>query len=123
MVIGYTVLLMALILFLETIPIRYLLALSAITTVSGDYFGKLWSINHQTMTFVIAFILYATGGLFFIPTLAKESLVVSTIVWVLLAEVGNLAIGLLAFHEKIDVLQSFGLAFGFVAICIFAIRH
>lgn len=113
----------ALIAFLETFHLRYLLVLSALSTISGDYFGKLWSINHKPGLFLLAFILYASGGLFFIPTLIKESLIVSTVVYILLAQTGNLAVSLLIFHEKIDFLQSFGIAFAFVAILIFAIRH
>ncbi len=114
---------MLLVKYLEMVPLFGLLIFSALFTISGDYFGKVWSINHNLITFLLAFVLYAIGGLLFIPTLAKESLVVTTIIWVLLAEFGNLAVGLLLFHEKIDFLQSFGIAFGFIAICIFAIRH
>ena len=103
--------------------IRYLLAFSALFTITGDYFGKVWSINQKPFTFLVALIFYAIGSIFFIPTLSKESLVITTAVWLLLVQLGNLGVGLLLFHEKIDTIQTFGIAFAFVAMLIFAIRH
>jgi len=100
------------------IPVFVLLVLAAAATIAGDYVGKLWSLNLKPWTFWFAFTLYALTALFYFPTLLREGLIVTSILWTVLATVGFLAVGVLIFHEHLTLLQWFGVGLGVVSVII-----
>lgn len=103
---------------LGKLPVFALLLLAAIATVAGDYFGKLWSVDLRHAYFWIGFVLYALAGLFYFPTLLRDGLITTSIVWTILATAGFLIIGLLIFKEQLTLLQWIGVGFGIVAIIL-----
>lgn len=103
------------------VPVLLLLVLSATSVVVGDYFGKKWSIEQRSMWYAIAFLGYAGSSLFYLPTLLREGLVTTSIVWSLLSIIGFLFIGLVVFHEKLNGLQTIGVGFGVIALIILSV--
>lgn len=103
---------------LNKLPVWLLLCFSAMGVVMGDYFAKAWSINHKTLFLVAGFIGYFVSSFFYIPTLLREGLVVTSVVWSLLGIIGFLFIGLAVFHETLTTLQILGVVIGLIALIV-----
>lgn len=101
---------------LSKFPIIILITLAALTTVAGDYFGKLRSVNLSPWAFWAGFILYAVTAFFYFPTLLREGLIVTAILWTVLSTVGFFLVGYYIFGEELSTLQWLGVGFGVVAI-------
>lgn len=99
-------------------PVGVLLALSAISVIFGDYFAKVFSTNQKPIFYILAIIGYLGSGFFYIPTLFKEGLVITSIIWSILSTAGFLVIGLLIFKEHLNLLQTAGVALGFASILL-----
>ncbi len=104
--------------FFQKIPVLILLLLSATSVISGDYFAKFWSINGKTTYLLLAFLAYFFSGFFYIPTLLREGLVTTSVVWSLLSIVGFVVIGIVFFKESLTVAQAVGALIGIVALII-----
>jgi len=102
-------------------PVALMLVLSATSVVLGDLFAKVWSINQRGLFFGIAIVGYFLSGLFYIPTLLKKGLVITSVMWSLLSIVGFLLIGLLLFKESLTPLQIVGVLLGIVALIFLSI--
>lgn len=100
------------------LPVWLLLFLSASSVVTGDFFAKYWSQNQRGWALALAFIGYFGSGFFYIPTLLREGLVVTSLVWDLLGLLGFLVIGLLVFREHLTSLQIVAAALGVVALIL-----
>lgn len=68
--------------------------------------------------FVGAIVAYVFYGLFFIPTLTKEGLIVSALSVILINIIGFVLIGLIIFKETLSSYQIVGLLLGTVAILL-----
>ncbi len=108
--------------FLSKLPIWLLLSLSATAVITGDYLAKYWSVNQHWYYFVLAIFGYILTGIFFIPTLLKEGLVVSALIWVLLDTIGFTLIGLLIFKEILSGVQVAGLIFGLLSLTLLNLK-
>ena len=108
---------------LTKLPVVLLLIISACGVTVGDYFAKTWSINQKTVFLLIAFVGYFSATFFYIPTLLKEGLVVTSVIWSLFASIAFLAIGLIIFKETLTPMQLVGVALGVVALIILAFAH
>ena len=97
-----------------------LVTLAAISVILGDVFAKYWSQNQRMLYYVLGLIFYLLSGFFYIPSLLKEGLVVTSTLWSLLGIIGFLVIGLVFFKEPLTLLQGIGVAFGAVSLIIFA---
>ena len=106
---------------LAKLPVWLLLLISASGVIAGDYFAKYWSTNQRTIFAILSVAGYAVSALFYIPTLLREGLVVTSILWSILSILGFLAIGLLVFHETLAPIQWVGVAFGIICLVIFSI--
>lgn len=108
----------SLITFLESIPLLALILLSGVSLVAGDLAAKYWSENHKTIYFLLALASYILYGLFFIPSLTKEKLVIAALAVIIVNIIGFVFIGLVIFHEKLTTLQIAGLIFGLISIIL-----
>ena len=106
---------------LAKLPVIVLLLLSATSVVVGDYFAKSWSTNQKGIFLVIALTGYFFSGIFYIPSLLKQGLVITSIIWSLLSILGFLFIGLVLFQETLSATQMVGVGFGVVALILLAI--
>lgn len=106
------------IVLLSKLPNIILLLLAATSVTFGDYFAKYWSQNQKWQFYIITLIAYLGSGFFYIPTLLKEGLVITSIIWSLLSIIGFLVVGLLIFHEKLAFWQTVGVALGLMSLLI-----
>lgn len=97
-----------------------LIIISAISTVLGDYFGKLWSTNLKPEFFWLNVIFYTLSSLFFLPALLKASLTMTSIVWSLISILGFLVIGLIIFKETLTFTQIIAVIFGVISLVLFS---
>jgi|GEM_PF-850164 len=105
---------------MSKVPVGALLMLSAASVISGDYFAKLWSVNRSGTLLALALVAYACSGIFYTPTLIKNGLVVTSLIWSLVSTIGFLVIGFAIFKENLTFAQSVGVAFGVVSLLILA---
>lgn len=107
---------------IQGIPTGIFLLLSASSVILGDYFAKTWSVGRDPKCIVFALAGYLFSGIFYIPTLLKSGLVLTSTIWSI-AEIGGfLVIGLLLFNESLTVTQAFGVGLGVVSLVILSIR-
>ena len=107
---------------LGRLPMYLLLVLSATGVVAGDYFAKKWSIDQKTSYLLLAFFGYFSSSFFYLPTLLKEGLIITAVIWVLLSTIGFLFIGIVIFKESLNLFQILGVGLGVVAIILLAIE-
>ena len=100
------------------IPVWALLCFAAISVVAGDIFAKYWSANAKSVFYFAALIAYAFSGFFYIPTLLREGLVVTSVIWSILSIVGFLFVGIILFKETLTPLQIAGVVLGVIALII-----
>jgi multidrug transporter EmrE-like cation transporter len=108
---------------LGKLPVFSLLLLSALGVISGDYFAKYWSVEQRGWMYALAIVGYALSAVFYIPTLLREGLVVTSVVWVVLSTIGFLVVGILIFHETLTPLQWVGVGLGIASLLILTIAH
>ena len=106
---------------LSKFPVPLLLIMSAASVVAGDFFAKYWSLHTRSIFFVLAVIGYLGSSFFYIPTLLKEGLVVTSVIWSVLSIVGFLLVGLIVFKETLNPLQSVGVGLGVLSLIILSL--
>ena len=102
------------------LPVLALILLASASVIAGDYFAKTWSIEQRPIWGILALLGYFGSGFFYLPTLLREGLVVTSILWSLISIIGFLVIGLILFNESLDMLQTVGVVFGVVSLIILA---
>lgn len=105
---------------MNKIPVLILLIISAIFMITGDYFAKYWSINQKVIFFIIAFLTYSIAGIFYIPTLLREGLVITSVIWTVICSAGFLIVGLIIFKEHLTTWQTIGVMLGVISVFILA---
>jgi multidrug transporter EmrE-like cation transporter len=108
---------------LERIPTLFLLVIAAVAVIFGDYMAKCWSVERKGSLFALAITGYILTGLFFIPTLTRNSLSVNAVIWVLLDTMGFLFIGLVIFKEQLNFWQGVAVLLGTAALVLFALAE
>lgn len=107
---------------LQKLPLLLLLVLSAASVVTGDYFAKYWSIHTRNIFFVLALICYIGSSVFYIPTLLKEGLIVTSLIWSVLSIIGFLAVGFFVFKETLSTRETIGVILGVASLLILNIK-
>lgn len=102
------------------IPIILLLVLSALSVTTGDFFAKYWSTNGKNVFYLLAILGYIGSSIFYIPTLTKEGLVVTSVIWGVLSMVGLLIVGLFIFKENLTTLEMWGAGLGVASLIVFS---
>jgi drug/metabolite transporter (DMT)-like permease len=105
----------------EKIPIPVLLLLSGTGVVLGDLFAKYWSLNPRWSLFLVAMLGYFVSGFFYIPSLLREGLIITSLLWSLISILGFLFVGLVLFKEHLTAGQWVGVAFGIASLLILAV--
>lgn len=108
---------------LAKLPVWLLLLLSAAGVIAGDYFSKSWSVNQRVSLAALAIAGYACSAIFYMPTLLREGLIVTSVVWSVLSIIGFLVIGLFVFNETLTPLQWLGVGFGVVSLITLSFAH
>lgn len=100
------------------LPWQLSVLIAASGAVFADYLGKIWSTNQRGYLFIFALIGYMISGLFYLPTLLKNGLVLTSVVWSVLAIIGFLFVGLVLFNETLTQRQIIGVVLGVIALVI-----
>ncbi len=95
-----------------------LLGVSAASVILGDLAAKYWSLHQRPVFLFLALLGYFGSGFFYIPTLLRSGLVLTSVIWSVLSILGFLVVGLIIFHEVLTPLQLVGVAFGVLGILI-----
>ena len=103
------------------IPVLALLMISGIGVILGDVFAKYWSTNQRWSLLVATFICYFSSSFFYVPTLLRQGLVITSIIWSLIGFIGFLFVGLVIFKEGVNLWQGVGATFGLISLVILAI--
>jgi len=106
---------------LSKVPVMVLILLASISVIIGDYSAKTWSLNHKGIFLLLAFAGYFFSGFFYIPTLLREGLIVTSVIWGLLSTIGFITIGLVVFKEVLSVTQIVAVVLGISSILILTI--
>ncbi len=107
--------------FFSKIPVWALLSLSATSVILGDFFGKYWSTNSKTTFFFCAVVCYILSGIFYVPTLLREGLIITSLIWSLLSIIGFLLIGFVLFNETVTATQAIGIVLGIISLVLVSI--
>ncbi len=97
-----------------------LVVLSSISVIAGDYFAKSWSVSQKTGLYLLSLLGYLLSSFFYIPSLLKEGLVITAVVWDMISVIGFLFIGLVLFHETLTTLQWVGVGLGLASLAVLA---
>ena len=97
-----------------------LVTLAAISVILGDVFAKYWSQNQRLTYYLLGLVFYFLSGFLYIPSLLKEGLVVTSVLWSLIGTIGFVVVGLVFFKETLTLMQGVGVGFGVVALVILA---
>ncbi len=100
----------------NNIPVIVLLIISAIFVMIGDYFAKMWSIDRKYYYYILTLLFYYSGPIFYIPTLLRETLVITSLFWILFTTMGFLFVGIIMFKESFTINQMIGIVFGIISI-------
>lgn len=103
------------------LPLWSLLILSGTSVALGDFFAKSWSVERRSWLILAMVLGYFFSGFFYLPTLLKGGLIVTSMIWSLLSTLALVAIGLFIFHESLTSLQIVGLILGTVAIMVLSV--
>ena len=106
---------------INKIPVIVLLLLSGSAVVLGDVFAKYWSINQRSFLFFLAVASYMTSSILYLPTLLREGLIITSIIWSLFAIIGFLFVGLVVFKETLNSTQIVGVVLGVISLIILSI--
>ena len=101
---------------LGRLPVVVLILLAASAVIIGDYAAKAWSIHQKESFLFLAFVGYFFSGFFYIPTLMRENLIITSILWTLMSTIGFLIIGFIIFKEVLSVSQIIAVLVGLISI-------
>ncbi|KKU98978.1 MAG: hypothetical protein UY32_C0009G0007 [Candidatus Jorgensenbacteria bacterium GW2011_GWC1_48_8] len=100
------------------IPIIILLLISACFVAFGDFFGKTWSLNQKNIFYFLSFLSYGAVAIFYLPTLLRESLVVTTVIYSIFIIFVSMFIGMVIFGETLSLVRWVGVILGIVSLVI-----
>ena len=106
---------------LGKLPVILLIILSAASVTAGDFFAKYWSINTRSVFYVLAIMGYVGSSIFYIPTLLREGLIITSVLWSLLSIIGFLVVGILIFKETLTNLEIIGVMLGIASLVILSL--
>jgi drug/metabolite transporter (DMT)-like permease len=94
--------------------------LNVVLSVVGDSAGKMWAVNSNFNWLLAALLINTLTQLTFVMVVRYNGLAAGSTLLLLCTLVGNVAIGLFVFHEKLGTSQAAGLILGIVAISLVA---
>jgi multidrug transporter EmrE-like cation transporter len=100
-----------------------LILMAAVSVIVGDYAAKAWSFSHgqREWYLLLAFAGYFFSGFFYVPSLLREGLIITSVLWVLLSAVRFLVIGIVIFKETLSLTQTVGVILGIISVLLLTI--
>lgn len=106
---------------LGSVPVLVLIILASASVIMGDYTAKAWSVSHKPLLLVLAFLGYFLSGFFYIPTLLREGLIVTSVLWAVISTIGFLVIGFVIFKEQLSLMQIIAVIIGIISILLLSV--
>lgn len=104
------------------IPVWIWLILSALSFAGGEYASKKFALSPSTAYVVLTILLYAGSSLFWLPAILKTNqLALTGILWLLLAMIATIGMGVFMFGEPLLWYHWVGIIFAGLAIILLAI--
>jgi len=98
------------------------IALSAIFFALGEFISKKFALNPGWTLFVLFIIVDLISATAWLPAIFERSQLSTTgVIWSIVSVAATVLIGVLAFSEKLTLVQCIGLAFGFVSVVLLSI--
>jgi multidrug transporter EmrE-like cation transporter len=98
------------------------IALSAIFFALGEFLSKKFALNPGWTLFVLFIIVDLISATAWLPAIFERSQLSTTgVIWSIVSVAATVLIGVLAFSEKLTLVQCIGLAFGFVSVVLLSI--
>ena len=105
-----------------SIPAIIWLITSALLFAGGEFLSKKFALNPSVKYLLIVVAIYALGTLAWLPAiLQKNQLSVVGAIWSVLSLLTTVLIGVLIFHEHLNVLGLFGILFALIAVVLLSI--
>ena len=99
------------------IPALAWLVLSALFFAGGEYLSKTWATQPSINKTIFVVLCYALGTLTWLPAmLHKNQLAVMGTIWLLLATIATIVIGVFVFHESLNTLNWIGIILAIFAL-------
>jgi len=106
---------------LSRIPVMGLILLATTSVIIGDYSAKAWATSHNNLYLGLVFLGYFFSAFFYLPTLLREGLIITSVLWGLFSTIGFLFIGFIIFKETLSPLQLTAVFLGVVSILMLTI--
>lgn len=107
---------------LLAIPMMAWLIISALFFAFGEFLSKKFALAPSWEYVVIIIIIYSLGTLAWLPAiLQKKQLSIVGALWSVLSLLATVLIGIIIFHEKLNVLVITGIVFGAIAVALLSI--
>jgi len=91
------------------------------TFALGEYVSKRWAMTGDAYLLVVMVLSYGLGSLAWAPIIkAKCNLAQMGMIWVLMASLVTVALGVVVFHERLGFLQWIGVALAIGAMFLIA---
>jgi len=107
---------------LLAVPALVWLLLAAAFFAAGEYLSKRWGM-HPSLPFAFFVVgVYALGTFAWLPALLhKNQLAIMGTAWLLLAMAATITIGVLVFHEPLNLRQGIGVVLAAVALVLLSL--
>lgn len=104
------------------IPAFAWLLMSVVFFAIGEYLSKRWALKPGVGGAVLTVLAYAVGSLLWLPAiLQRNQLVIMGRIWLLLATIGSMGVGLFIFHEKLSPVHWIGVALSIGALVFLSV--
>ena len=104
------------------IPFWVWITISAVFFAFGEFFSKKFALNPGWVLLVTFIIVDIISACTWLPAIfEKNQLSTTGVIWSIASVAATVLIGVLAFHEKLTLIQCLGLAFGAVSVLLLSI--
>jgi multidrug transporter EmrE-like cation transporter len=100
------------------VNVHFLVILAALISVVGDLCGKLWAIGKGWYFYPIALVVWTLGSIVYLPVLAKQGLIIATLMWCFFNILGFVFLGVVVFKETLTPLQWGGVFLGITGMVL-----
>lgn len=105
--------------FLISIPGIFWLLTSAIFFAVGELFSKTWANSPSLIEVILLLLAYSASSLLWLPALFQKNQLASTgVAWLILGTLATTLLGILLFHEKINLLHGIGIFLALIAMVL-----
>ncbi len=105
----------------EKIPLSLLFCISALFVGTGDYLAKKWSLAPSWGLLTSALGCYLVSSFFYLQTLLRKGLVISSLIWSIASIIAFLFVGLVVFRETLSTVQLLGVVAGIISVLLLSL--